>query len=83
MTIKEQLIHEIEQTTEESLVKFMQIWQIAKQSAFNTGAEDWDETLFVLQNTDLMEQVSRSMATHEQHQGYQPSKEELNEILSV
>ena len=83
MTIKEQLIHEIEQTTEESLVKFMQIWQIAKQSAFNTGAEDWDETLFVLQNTDLMEQVSRSMATHEQHQGYQPSEEELNEILSV
>jgi len=78
MTIKEQLIHEIEQTTEESLVKFMQIWQIAKQSAFNTGAEDWDETLFVLQNTDLMEQVSRSMATHEQRKGYQPSKEKLN-----
>lgn len=78
MTIKEQLIHEIEQTTEESLVKFMQIWQIAKQSAFNIGAEDWDETLFVLQNTDLMEQVSRSMATHEQRKGYQPSKERLN-----
>ncbi len=78
MTIKEQLIHEIEQTTEESLVKFMQVWQIVKQSAFNTGTEDWDETLFVLQNTDLMEQVSRSMATHEQHQGYQPSKKKLN-----
>jgi hypothetical protein len=78
MTLKEQLIREIEQTPEEVLIKFMQIWQIAKQSAFNTGAEDWDETLFVLQNTDLMEQVSRSMATHEQHQGYQPSKERLN-----
>jgi hypothetical protein len=78
MTLKEQLIREIEQAPEESVVKFMQVWQIVKQSAFNRGAEDWDETLFVLQNIDLMEQVSRSMATHEQHQGYQPSKEKLN-----
>ncbi len=31
MTIKEQLIREIEQTPEESLIKFMQIWQLAKQ----------------------------------------------------
>ncbi len=83
MTIKEQLIREIEQMPEESLVKFMQIWQIAKQSAFDTGADDWDETLFVLQNNDLMEQISRSMATHKEHQGYQLSKEELDEILSV
>jgi hypothetical protein len=30
MTIKEQLIREIEQAPEESLVKFMQMWQIAK-----------------------------------------------------
>jgi hypothetical protein len=48
----------------------MQIWQIAKKSAVNNGTEDWDETLFVLQNTDLMKQISRSMVTHEQHQGY-------------
>jgi hypothetical protein len=70
MTIKEQLIREIEQAPEESLAKFMQIWQIAKKSAVNNGTEDWDETLFVLQNIDLKEQISRSMVTHEQHQGY-------------
>jgi hypothetical protein len=31
MTIKEQLIREIEQAPEESLIKFMQIWQSSKQ----------------------------------------------------
>jgi hypothetical protein len=33
MTIKEQLIQEIEQAPEESLIKFMQIWQLAKESS--------------------------------------------------
>ena len=32
MTIKEQLIREIEQTSEESLINFMQVWQHAKQT---------------------------------------------------
>ena len=50
------------------------------------SAEDWEqqqETLFILQNSNLMQQISRSMATHTQNQGYHPSKEELNEILSL
>ena len=50
------------------------------------SAEDWEqqqETLFVLQNSKLMQQISRSMATHAQNQGYHPSKEEFNEILSL
>ncbi|MCL1492362.1 MAG: hypothetical protein M1G31_16640 [Pseudanabaena sp. Salubria-1] len=87
MTIKEQLIREIEQAPESSLIKFMQIWQFAKQSSFTAiSSEDWEqhqETLFVLQNDDLMKQISRSMETHEQGQGYQPSKGEVNEILSL
>jgi hypothetical protein len=33
MTIKEQLIQEIEQAPEESLIKFMRIWQLAKESS--------------------------------------------------
>jgi uncharacterized damage-inducible protein DinB len=32
MTIKEQLLREIEQTSEESLINFMQVWQRAKQT---------------------------------------------------
>lgn len=50
------------------------------------SAEDWEqqqETLFVLQNSNLMQQISRSMATHAQNQGYCPHQEELNEILSL
>ncbi|MBD2177282.1 type II toxin-antitoxin system Phd/YefM family antitoxin [Pseudanabaena sp. FACHB-1998] len=50
------------------------------------SAEDWEqqqETLFILQNSNLIQQISLSMATHAQNQGYHPSKEELNEILSL
>jgi antitoxin YefM len=40
------------------------------------SAEDWEqtqETLYILQNTDLMQQIARSLATHTTGQGYQPS----------
>ena len=33
MTIKEQLIQEIEQAPEESLIELMQLWQLAKQKS--------------------------------------------------
>ncbi len=35
MTIKEQLIREIEQAPEESLVRFMQVWQLNKQPSIH------------------------------------------------
>ncbi len=50
------------------------------------SAEDWEreqETLHVLQNSNLMKQIANSMATHKQRQGYKPTNEELNEILSI
>lgn len=50
------------------------------------GVEDWEEiqeTLYVLQNTDLMQQIARSFDTHRNSQGYQPSSEETDEILGV
>jgi len=50
------------------------------------SAEDWEqqqETLFVLQNQDLMAQINNSIATHNHHQGYIPNPEEINEILSL
>ncbi|NEO86249.1 MAG: type II toxin-antitoxin system Phd/YefM family antitoxin [Spirulina sp. SIO3F2] len=50
------------------------------------SAQDWEqtqETLYVLQNTDLMQQISRSLATHATNQGYQLSPQELDEILGV
>ncbi len=50
------------------------------------SAEDWareQETLAVLQNNDLMKQIITSMKTHHKATGYQPSSEELNEIIGL
>lgn len=47
--------------------------------------EDWEkeqETLSILQNTNLMAQIAQSQATHLQNKGYQPTPEEIDEILS-
>ncbi|MEL6353196.1 MAG: type II toxin-antitoxin system Phd/YefM family antitoxin [Cyanobacteria bacterium J06627_28] len=50
------------------------------------SAEDWEreqETLYVLQNSDLMQQMAASMETHSQGKGRTASKEELDEILGI
>jgi antitoxin YefM len=50
------------------------------------SAEDWEreqETLYVLQNNDLMQQVAASMATHTKGKGYVPTTGELDEITGV
>ncbi len=47
------------------------------------SAEDWErerETLGILENRSLMEQITRSLETHEAGAGYRPSSEELDEI---
>lgn len=50
------------------------------------GAEDWEreqETLFVLQNSSLMQQIAESARTHAERSGYSPTDEETHEILGV
>lgn len=47
------------------------------------SADDWErqqETLYVLQNQELMRQISESAITHADKTGYSPNKEELSEI---
>ncbi len=49
------------------------------------SAEDWQreqETLAILQNNALMQQIALSSLSHQQNKGYQPSTEQLNEILN-
>ncbi|GAW97935.1 MULTISPECIES: type II toxin-antitoxin system Phd/YefM family antitoxin [Colwellia] len=49
------------------------------------SADDWEreqETLHVLQSSNLMKQISESMATHQKNTGYKPTQEQLNEITS-
>lgn len=50
------------------------------------SAEDWQrsrETLYVLQDSPLMEQIAGSFATHEKGLAYKPNQEEMDEINSL
>ena len=50
------------------------------------SADDWEreqETLYVLQNTSLMKQISESAETHSKGDGYTPTSEELDEITGI
>jgi len=50
------------------------------------SADDWEreqETLYVLQNTDLMKQIAASMLSHSKGQGYTPTDGELDEITGI
>ena len=48
--------------------------------------EDWSreqETLYILQNSALMQQIAASVVTHANNSGYRPNAEELNEITDI
>lgn len=50
------------------------------------SAEDWEreqETLHILQNRDLMQQIATSLETHRKGQGYRPNEEQMNEITGL
>lgn len=50
------------------------------------SAEDWEreqETLHILQNRELMQQITDSLQTHTQKQGYTPTDEQMNEITGL
>lgn len=50
------------------------------------SADDWEreqETLYVLQNNSLIQQIAESFTTHTKAQGYQPSEEQLDEIIGI
>lgn len=50
------------------------------------SAADWEreqETLHVLQNQVLMQQIAESLQTFQRSQGYKPTQEELDEIVGL
>lgn len=50
------------------------------------SVDDWEreqETLYVLQNQALMQQIAASLQTHQQETGYTPTIGELNAILGI
>lgn len=50
------------------------------------SAEDWEreqETLYVLQNNALMQQIAASMVTHSKGKGHKPAAGKLDEITGI
>ncbi len=50
------------------------------------SADDWEreqETLYILQNNDLMKQIAASIGSHLEGTGYKPTAEEADEITGV
>jgi len=50
------------------------------------SADDWEreqETLYVLQNNDLMKQIVASASTNAKGKGYKPTAGELDEITGI
>lgn len=50
------------------------------------GADDWErekETLYILQNTNLMKQIAVSIGTHTEREGYKPTADEVDEITGI
>jgi len=50
------------------------------------SADDWEreqETLYLLQNSELMKQIAISMGTHSDGEGYKPTAGEVDEITGV
>ena len=50
------------------------------------SAEDWEreqETLYVLQNSELMKQIAASLTTHNKQKGYRPTQEQIDEITRI
>ncbi|MDT8311963.1 MAG: type II toxin-antitoxin system Phd/YefM family antitoxin [Methylophaga sp.] len=50
------------------------------------SADDWEreqETLYVLQNNNLMLQIAESMASHSQVSGYIPKEAEIDELTRL
>lgn len=50
------------------------------------GAEDWareQETLYVLQNSDLMRQIAKSVASRSKGEGRRLKADELDEVTGI
>jgi len=83
-TFKESLKEYVEQITQQHTP--MKVTNHQGQDFVVISLEDWEreqETLYILQHNSLIQQIVDSTTTHTQHQGYRPSRQEIDEILSL
>ncbi len=81
---RDNLKYFVEQVTSEHLP--LKVTRRSGEDFVVISAEDWareQETLNILQNNDLMKQITRSIVTHSKKNGYIPTAEELNEITGI
>jgi antitoxin YefM len=81
---KENLKHFVEQVMSQHIP--LKVTLLNGENFVVISAEDWEreqETLYVLQNSSLMQQMTDSMKTHSQGNGYSPNNEELKESNKV
>ena len=81
---RENLKRFVEQVTTQHLP--IKVTRRAGEDFIVVSAEDWEreqETLYVLQNTELMKQIAKSTGTHSNRKGYKPTTGELDEITGI
>ena len=81
---KENLKHFVEQVVSQHIP--LKVTLHSGEDFVVVSAEDWEreqETLYVLQNNSLMQQIADSMKTYTQGSGYSPTDEELNAIAGI
>ena len=64
----------------------LKVTRCAGEAFVVLSADDWEreqETLYILQNRDLMQQIAASIETHKRDQGYKPNEEQMNEITGI
>jgi antitoxin YefM len=81
---RENLKSFVEQVTTQHLP--IKVTRRAGEDFVVVSAEDWEreqETMYVLQNTELMKQIAASTDTHFNRKGYKPTTGELDEITGI
>ena len=64
----------------------MKVTRRAGEDFIVISAEDWEreqETLYVLQNSNLMRQIAESAESHLAGTGYKPDQEQLDEVSRI
>ena len=64
----------------------MKVTRMAGEDFIVISAEDWEreqETLYVLQNSNLMHQIAESAKSHLAGTGYKPDQEQLDEVSRI
>ena len=74
----------VEQTVSEH--EPIKVTRRAGEAFIVMSAEDWEreqETLHVLQSSNLMQQITDSALTHNKKDGYKPTQEQLDQITNI